>query len=205
MTVGIKENIATYLASDEIETKLLVIIEYDEENIYRFIADDSLESVEIDGETYLSTPIVRGSREENADNSIDSIELTLSNHWQEWAAVVANHGNEFLGKKCQLLEWFPDYPNDAPVVMYEGILDDIKMTPSQFEMRVVRVLGDYDQEAPLMTYDVNCQWVFRDSRCKYNGDVYYSCGKTLSDCMQRNNIVNFGGCPSVPREMVIKS
>lgn len=205
MTVGIKEDIAEYLAEEEVLTRLLVVIEYDEDNIYRFIADDSLESVIIGGEEYLSTPIVRGTREENADNSIDSIELTLSNHWQEWAAIVANHGNEFLGKKCTLMEWFPDYPDDEPVVMYEGILDDIKMTPSQFEMRVVRVLGDYEQEAPLMTFDVNCQFVFRDSRCGYNGNAYYTCGKTLSDCLQRGNVANFGGYPQIPREMVIKS
>lgn len=204
MTVGIQEDIATYLESDEIETRLLVVIEYDESTTYRFIADDSIESIEICGETYLSTAITRGSREENADNSIESIELTLSNHWQEWAAVVANHGNEFLGKTCTLMEWFPDFPDEEPVIMYQGILDDIKMSASQFDMSVVRVLGDYDQEAPLMTYDVNCQYIFKDARCKYSDTEYYSCGKTLADCMQRKNVLNFGGCPSVPLETLIK-
>ena len=205
MTVGIKQDIEEYLKKDEVLTRLLVVIEYDNDNIYRFIADDTEESVEIGGNTYLSAPIIRGTREENADNSIDSIDLTLSNHWQEWAAIVANHGNEFLGKKCTLMEWFPDFPEEMPVVMYEGILDDLKMSPAQFEMRVVRVLGDYEQEAPLMTYDVNCQWVFKDKRCQYKGDIYYSCGKTLADCMQRENVLNFGGYPSVRREIVIKS
>lgn len=203
MTVGIKKDIDEYLNTNEIMTRLLVVIEYDEDNIYRFIADDTEDNVVIAGETYLSAPIERGVREENADNSIDSISLTLSNKWQEWAAVVANHGNEFLGKHCKLMEWFPEYPEDEPVVMYEGILDDIKMTPTSFEMTVVRILGDYEQEAPLMTYDVNCQWVFRDSRCGYKGDIYYTCGKTLGDCIQRGNVLNFGGCPSVPAEFLI--
>ena len=205
MTVGIKEEISEYLSQDEIETKLLIVIEFDEETTYRFIADDTIDEQIINGETYLSASIVRGSREENADNSIDSIELTLSNKWQEWAAVLANHGNEFLGKKCSLMEWFPDYPEDEPVVMYEGILDDVKMTATEFRVTVVRVLGDYEQEAPLMTFDINCQWIFKDKRCAYSGDVYYSCGKTLADCMQRKNVLNFGGCPSVPLEYLIKS
>ena len=205
MTVGIKEEISSYLAQDEIETKLLLVIEFDEETTYRFIADDNDDEVVINGETYLSAPITRGSREENADNSIDSIELTLSNKWQEWAAVLANHGNEFLGKKCSLMEWFPAYPDDEPVVMYEGILDEVKMTASEFRVTIVRVLGDYEQEAPLLTFDINCQWVFKDKRCGYNGDVYYTCGKTLADCIQRGNILNFGGCPSVPLEYLIKS
>lgn len=205
MTVGIKEEISSYLAQDEIETKLLLVIEFDEETTYRFIADDNDDEVVINGETYLSAPITRGSREENADNSIDSIELTLSNKWQEWAAVLANHGNEFLGKKCSLMEWFPTYPDDEPVVMYEGILDEVKMTASEFRVTIVRVLGDYEQEAPLLTFDINCQWVFKDKRCGYDGGVYYSCGKTLADCIQRGNILNFGGCPSVPLEYLIKS
>lgn len=205
MTVGIKEEISEYLSQDEIETKLLIVIEFDEDTTYRFIADDTLDEQIINGETYLSASIVRGSREENADNSIDSIELTLSNKWQEWAAVLANHGNEFLGKKCSLMEWFPDYPEDEPVVMYEGVLDDVKMTATEFRVTVVRVLGDYEQEAPLMTFDVNCQWIFKDKRCGYNGDVYYTCGKTLADCMQRKNVLNFGGYPSVPKEYITKS
>lgn len=203
MTVGIKEEISEYLSQDEIETKLLIVIEFDEDTTYRFIADDTIDEQVINGETYLSASIVRGSREENADNSIDSIELTLSNKWQEWAAVLANRGNEFLGKKCSLMEWFPDYPDDEPVVMYEGILDDVKMTASEFRVTVVRVLGDYEQEAPLMTFDVNCQWVFKDCRCGYSGDTYYTCGKTLADCMQRKNVLNFGGYPSVPKEYLI--
>lgn len=203
MTVGIKNEIAEYLETDEIQTRLLVVIWYDEDNIYRFIADDSIESIEIDGNVYQSAPIVRGTREENSDNSIESISLELSNKWQEWAAIVANHGNEFLGKKCTLYEWFPDYPEDEPVAMYSGILDDIKMTAETFSLSVVRVLGDYEQEAPLMTYDVNCQFVFKSDRCGYKGVEYYSCGKTLGDCMQRGNQLNFGGYPSVPREYLI--
>ena len=205
MTVGIKEEISEYLSQDEIETKLLIVIEFDKDTTYRFIADDTIDEQVINGETYLSASIVRGSREENADNSIDSIELTLSNKWQEWAAVLANHGNEFLGKKCSLMEWFPDYPEDEPVVMYEGVLDDVKMTATEFRVTVVRILGDYEQEAPLMTFDINCQWVFKDKRCAYSGDVYYTCGKTLADCIQRGNVLNFGGYPSVPKEYIIKS
>ena len=77
MTVGIKNEIAEYLETDEIQTRLLVVIWYDEDNIYRFIADDSVESIEIDGNVYQSAPIVRGTREENSDNSIESISLEL--------------------------------------------------------------------------------------------------------------------------------
>lgn len=203
MSVGIKEDIQEYLTQDEIRTRLLVVIEYDEDNIYRFIANGTEDNVEICGETYRSAPIVRGTREENSDNSIESISLTLSNIWQEWAAIVANHGNEFLGKKCTLLEWFPDYPDEIPVPMYDGVLDEIKMNASTFEMSIVRTLGDYDQEAPLMIFDVNCQWIFKSEQCGYKGNIYYNCGKTLNECMARDNVENFGGFPQICEEYLI--
>ncbi len=203
MAVGLENNIQTYLESDEVSTRLLVEIELDKDTVYRFIADDSISEVEIDGKIYQSASISRGAREENADNSIESISLTLSNKWQEWAAIMANQGNTFLGKKCVLLEWFPDFPDDPPVVMYNGVLDDIKMSASTFSLKVVRVLGDYEQTSPLMTYDVNCQYVFKDNRCRYAGNEFYSCGKTLTECKLRNNVLNFGGFPSVPKEFLI--
>ena len=53
MTVGIKEEINEYLSQDEIETRLLLVIEFDEETTYRFIADDTEDEVIINGETYL--------------------------------------------------------------------------------------------------------------------------------------------------------
>ena len=68
MTVGFKQDIAQYLAQSEIETRLLVVIEYDKDNIYRFIADESLESFEICGNTYLSTQIDRKSTRLNSSH-----------------------------------------------------------------------------------------------------------------------------------------
>ena len=78
------------------------------------------------------------------------------------------------------------------------------MSATSFEMEVVRVLGDYDQEAPLMTYDPNCQFIYKDARCKAKNTIYYSCGKTLNDCIQRGNVLNFGGYVAVPREYLVK-
>lgn len=213
MTVGIREDIGNYLNQEEINTKILVVI-WDvpiyvdsisqDKNLttFRFIADESYENVEINGENYLATPITLGVREENSDNSIESIDLTFSNKWQEWAAILANNGDCFLGKFCSIYQWFPDYPDEKPIEMYKGILNNIKMTPNEFKVTVVRVLGDYEQEAPLMTFQVNCQYVFRGSKCLYTGpDV--NCEKTLQDCKRKGNILNFGGFPSVPQEFLI--
>lgn len=203
MSIGIDEIVARYLEETEISTRLLVEIEYDKDTTYRFIADDSIEEIEIDGKTWTGASIDRGDREENSDMSIEEVSLTLSNHWQGWAAILANQGNKFICKPCVIYEWTPDYPDEPPIAMYSGVLDDISMTASQFTVKIVRTLGDYQQDSPNMTFDPNCQYLFKDERCKYVGD-YFECGKTLQDCLDRGNVGNFGGHPSVPRELVIK-
>lgn len=204
MSIGITEQIERYLADPEISTRLLVVIEYSEDNIYRFIVDESIEEIEIGGETYLSAAITRSDREENSDMSIETLTLTMSNHWQGWAAILANQGNNFINKPCKIYEWMPEFPEEAPILIYDGVLDNINMTASTFEVKVVRSLGDYQQESPNMTFDPNCQFQFKDERCRYVGE-YFECGKTLVDCINRHNEERFGGHPSVPRETVIRS
>lgn len=203
MSIGIPDKINRYLEEPEISTRLLVVIEYNEDTTYRFIVDESIEEVEIDGETYQSASIKRSDREENSDMSIETISLTLSNHWQGWAAILANQGNNMLNKPCKLYEWMPDYPEEKPLLIYEGFLDNLSMTASTFEVKVVRSMGDYQQDSPNMTFDPNCQYQFKDERCRYVGS-YYDCGKTLEDCINRHNEERFGGHPSVPRETVIR-
>lgn len=204
MSIGIPEQIERYLADPEITTRLLVVIEYSDENIYRFIVDESVDEVIINGETYLSAAITRSDREENSDMSIETLTLTMSNHWQGWAAILANQGNNFINKPCKIYEWMPEFPEEKPILIYDGVLDNINMTASTFEVKVVRSMGDYQQESPNMTFDPNCQFQFKDERCRYVGE-YFECGKTLVDCINRHNEERFGGHPSVPRETVIRS
>lgn len=205
MSIGIEDSIKKYLENPEVSTRLLVVIEFDESTVYRFIVDDSIEEIEICGHTYQSANITRSDREENSDMSIESITLSLSNKWQEWAAIMANKGHAFLNKKCYLYEWFPDFPDEEPILMYAGVIDSPSMTPSDFEIKVVRSLGDYAQESPNMTFDPNCQFSFKDERCRYSGTEFATCGKTLTECIERGNTERFGGHCSVPRELVIKS
>ena len=204
MSIGIPEQVERYLADPEITTRLLVVIEYSDENIYRFIVDESVDEVIINGETYLSAAITRSDREENSDMSIETLTLTMSNHWQGWAAILANQGNNFINKPCKIYEWMPEFPEEKPILIYDGVLDNINMTASTFEVKVARSMGDYQQESPNMTFDPNCQFQFKDERCRYVGE-YFECGKTLADCMNRHNEERFGGHPSVPRETVIRS
>lgn len=200
----LSSTIEDYLSDSEISTRLLLEIRLSNAT-YRFIVDDAVESQTIKGIEWLGANISLGSRDESTDTTINSLSITLSNKYQEWAAIMANRGKDFLGAYAILYYWFPDYPNEEPIAMLEGVIDDLKMSANSFELRLNRVLGDYDQQSPNMTFDPNCQYSFKDARCKYSGTAYTTCGKTMTECKARGNISNFGGHPSVPRELVIKS
>lgn len=90
-----------------------------------------------------------------------------------------------------------------PVNIFEGFINNIKLTETEFSFDVERILGGYSAESPNTTYDVNCQWAFKDDRCRYSGGET-SCDKTFSSCQARGNVIRFGGYPSIPSELIIK-
>lgn len=208
MSLSLGQKIKTYLNLNEVESRMLFVLYYDNETIYRFLANDNYEEnghseVTIDGNVYQCAYIQRGQRSESSSGDIESIEIKLSNNWQSWAAILANQGNNFNGKRAEIYEWFPDFPDEKPILLYSGFLDKVSMTVSEFKLSLVRSLGSYEVDSPNMCFDPICQYTFKDCRCKYKG-AYLECGKTLEDCINRNNAENFGGHLSVPRELVIK-
>jgi len=179
--------------------------------VFRFVANDVqnlvLPSNNADstraGLTYFAADIDRGKIETNIDGSIEKCDIKMSNKWQTWSAIVANLGNVLLNRPCNILEYFPDYPAEAPVVVFSGAMNEIKMTASQFQWSVKRSVVDFNEQSPNMNYDVNCQYSFMDERCKFTG-LQLTCDGVMSTCIAYGNVANFGGHPSVPRAMVIR-
>ena len=44
-----------------------------------------------------------------------------------------------------------------------------------------------------------CRWVFKGTECGYTGEET-ECGRTFTDCIERNNTRRYGGFPSIPGE-----
>jgi phage-related protein len=92
---------------------------------------------------------------------------------------------------------------DGAVAIFDGYVNNIQLTETEFSFDVERVLGGYSTLSPNTTYDVNCQWIFKDCRCQYAG-AEAVCDKTFSACQARGNETRFGGYPSIPAELVIR-
>lgn len=189
-------------AAKEISVRTLVSIYLDDE-VLRFVGNDT-EDLVFEGNLYKAASIDRGEIKTSTDGETESVTLTMSNKWLEWAQYFAARGNKCNNRRCVIEEVFTDLLEEGAVWQFEGILNSPKMSASQFEIEVVRHLGDYSAESPNMTYDPNCQYrMFKDARCGYTG-AETTCDKTMSRCKELGNVTRFGGHPSVPYEMVIR-
>ena len=181
--------------------------------VFRFIANDNQDLIISDsctdanyiGKKYISAEITRGNIDTSTDGQIEKTSIRISNKWQIWASVFANLGNIMNNRKCVVLEYFPDFPSEPPIIIFDGVINGVKMTAAQFEWELRRSVVDFRIESPNMTYDVSCQWRFKSVQCNYSGFFSGKCDKTLDFCKKLSNVLNYGGHPSVPREMVIKS
>lgn len=85
---------------------------------------------------------------------------------------------------------------DDPVLLFEGSINNLQMSQTYCAFSVERPLYSYTTVSPNMTYDVNCQFKFKDGRCQYSG-TETKCDKTLARCQALGNVTRFGGYPSI--------
>ena len=190
-------------ASAEIRSRMLVSI-YAPDQTFRFVANTDADLVMPDGTTYIAAHIERGDITSNSDGDKEQVSLTLSNKWQEWAAYLANNMKWLKGRKCLIEEVFLDHLDEGSVWRFEGIIDGIGMTISEFTCKVTRDVVDYDVDAPVVDYGPTCQWTFGSVRCGYSG-TGAPCDQTMTSCDALGNVTHFQGHPSVPLEMVIRN
>ena len=233
MSKGLSDSQKTGIAKNEVKTRILLTITLNNEaeDVIRIIENDVLTSFEHNGETYLAAMVKRGSIESRMEGGPQKVNIQISNINQAYSSIIANQGDVLTNSRCVIEEviFFQDkdllileneagllFENennlllesynlviDSPVNIFEGFVNNITLTETEFSFDVERILGGYSTQSPNTTYDVNCQWAFKDSRCGYSGEET-TCDKTFSACQARNNETRFGGYPSIPSELVIK-
>ena len=83
-----------------------------------------------------------------------------------------------------------------PILLFDGVINNVKANPRALSFNVERPLNNYSSLSPNMIYDVNCQFMFKGTKCGYSGEEA-KCNKTLANCQELGNQQNFGGFPSV--------
>jgi len=205
MSKGISEELEQHVAEAEIIPRMLVTIYGANDVVFRFVANDNQDLL-FEGNTYISAEIKRGEIKTTLEGDKEQVSLTMSNRWKEWSAYIANNGKGLKYKKCVIQEVYIDHLEEGAVWLFEGILNSIKTTMIEFSCTVERDTVDFTQESPNMGYGPTCQFIYKgaDNRCRATSALT-SCDGTLTACIERGNVTRYGGHPSIPREMVLRS
>jgi len=204
MSKNLTPNQITEIAKPELKTRVLVTI-YLDEGPLRVLENDTVQLINIDGNDYFAGMVTRSDIETAMGGTVEKVNIIISNIWQEISGIIANEGDTLTNRKCKVEEVIFDGDTstiiDDPILLFEGLINSIKLTAKTFSFDVERVLGGYSTQSPNTTYDVNCQWKFKDERCQYSGGEN-PCDKTWTTCRVKER---FGGYPSIPKEMVISA
>lgn len=203
MSKDIGAELEAVSASAEIIPRMLLTIYGANDVVFRFVANDNQDLI-FEGNTYISAEIKRGEIKTTVEGDKEQVSLTMSNRWKEWSAYIANNGKGLKYKKCVIQEVYLNHLEEGAVWLFEGILNSLKTTMTEFSCVVERDTVDFTQEGPVMNYGPTCQYVYKDGRCRATSALT-ACDGTITACIERNNITRYGGHPSIPREMVIRS
>jgi len=186
------------IAKSTLKTRLLVTIEL--EAPFRILANDSVGSIEIGGNTYYTRFIQMSDIQTSLDGNNDSISVSISDIAQEFAGLVADNGDVLTNTPCKVEQILFDGDSNTilgnPILLFEGLINNLGLAQTYCDFTVERALFGYNTVSPNMTYDVNCQFKFKDERCQYSG-AETKCDKTLARCQALGNVTRFGGYPSV--------
>lgn len=204
MSKNLTDNQIAEIAKHELKTRILVTIFLDDVTL-RILENDTVQLINIDGNDYIAGMVARSEIETAMGGTLEKVNITISNVWQDISSIIANEGDTLTNRKCKVEEiiFSGDTSTiiDDPVLLFEGVINNIQLTAVAFSFDVERILGGYSTISPNTTYDVSCQWRFKDARCQYSGSEN-PCDKTFNTCRIKER---FGGYPSVPKRMVARS
>lgn len=186
------------LAGSACKTRRLITIELD--TPFRILENDSTGSIAINGNTYYTKLVKTSEVQGSLDGSSEKIDVIISDIAQDFAGLIAEYGDVLTNTACKIEQViFNGDSNtivDSPILLFEGSINNLQMAQNYCAFSVERALYSYSTVSPNMTYDVNCQFTFKDTRCLYAGSET-KCNKTLSRCQALGNVTRFGGYPSV--------
>lgn len=198
MGKNLTTNQKAQLSGSSCKTRRLITIEL--ETPFRILENDSSGSIVIGGNTYYTKLVKTSEVQGSLDGNSEKIDVIISDISQDFAGLVADNGDVLTNTTCKIEQVIFNGDTttivDSPVLLFEGLINNLQMSQSYCAFSVERPLYSYSTVSPNMTYDVNCQFKFKDGRCQYSG-TETKCNKTLSRCQALNNVTRFGGYPSV--------
>lgn len=172
--------------------------------------NDTLASLTYSGDTYLGAPLEMSERKADDNNECGDVTVTISNAGLAISNLISTYGDVVTGCTCSLYRvWlntstYAILADPAAELEVYGKANNFKLDDETASINIEPMYPGYDISIPAMTYGVGCQWKFKDCNCRYTG-AQVNCDHTLTTCKRYNNVENYGGFPSLPKEMIIKT
>jgi lambda family phage minor tail protein L len=183
--------------------RLYTIEDYDGSSNDITLAEND-EDVVFDSVTYTKFPIVCERISENTQGEIDYVRLILANVSQVIQGYL--HSYDFRGKKVTITTVFRDHLDEPDAAIQDVYyIDSYIVDLKNVALTLTSKFDLLDVELPFRKYArTYCSWKFKSTECGYGGEEN-TCNRTLQRCRELDNVLRFGGFPSVPsRRMFIQ-
>lgn len=171
------------------------IYDYDGSNDLLFAEYDS--NVTFNGDVYTAFPVTHEFIAESGNQEIPQIKVRASNVSRYIQAYLEQY--DFRGKKVDIiLVWANQLSNSDVKIVDTFYIDSYTANEQDVEFTLTSKFDVLDVPLPSGKYlRTHCRWVFKSAECAYAG-AEGSCNRTFQRCQELNNVVRFGGFPSIP-------
>lgn len=192
------------LAGSTAKTRRLITIELD--TPIRILENDSTGSITINENTYYTKLVQTSDVQGSLDGNSEKMDIIISDVSQEFAGLITDDEDALTNKTCTIEQVIFNGDEvdvngnpvviDTTILLFKGLINNLQLASTYCAFSVEKPLYSYSTVSPNMTYDINCQFKFMDSRCGYTG-AETKCDKTKTRCQALGRIEYFGGYPSV--------
>jgi phage-related protein len=146
-------------------------------------------------------PFQREGIRMNLNSMSKQTKITLPDTQDRAIRNVVSSGLDFRGKRCVLRRLFANgdpLDSGSSMNLIDGYIQDWTASSDQgiIVFSIAHSVIDIRGKFPPRTLSLNCGHKFRGTRCMYAG-TSGSCDHTKPRCEELNNVLQFGGFPTV--------
>lgn len=175
---------------------LFILEDYDGNgNDLRFARWDT--NITFDGETYNKFPITFQSIEENTQNALKHIRITICNVSRLIQSYLEDY--DLWDKKVVVrIVWANQLADADAKIDFTFYIDSYSANEEDVEFVCATKADIIDRQLPAECYLPMCRYKeFKGDQCGYAG-AETECNRTPQRCKELDNYARFGGFPSIP-------
>jgi lambda family phage minor tail protein L len=160
---------------------------------------ESKVDVTFNGLLYTAFPISMEAVTENSQGEVDAVRIQISNVNRVMEYYILLY--DIQGKKVTIRQvWANKLSDSTNLIEYSYYIDKFTTNQETVSVECTSKFDLTEVELPFRKYMRGiCGFTFKGIECTYVG-AYTTCNHTIADCRLRNNMLRFGGCPSIPAQ-----